>query len=176
MIELLLPLLVVAYCLEISLYVYICPCMYLCLLLMPYAFYICPFMVSIIMTAHSYVWVLVNIEQIQFLHKIIFATSTLTFFQSRVVQESYHPWDGVCCDNNCGKVFGFTLHPKEIINDKSCCDKHRSTRVNWLIYVLIFFMFAETSLCISCVLAHQHAHRLSSLVKSRLHVHSQASI
>ena len=67
MTELLLPLLVVAYCLEISLYVYICPCMYLCLLLMPYAFYICPFMVSTIMTAHSYVWILVNIEQIQFL-------------------------------------------------------------------------------------------------------------
>ena len=67
MIELLLPLLVVAYCLEIPLYVYICPCMYLCRLLMPYAFYICPFMVSTIMTAHSYVWILVNIEQIQFL-------------------------------------------------------------------------------------------------------------
>ena len=119
MTELLLPLLVVAYCLEISLYVYICPCMYLCLLLMPYAFYICPFMVSTIMTAHSYVWILVNIEQIQFLHTIIFARSTLTFFQGRV-QESYHPWDGVCCDNSCGKVFGFTFHSKEIINDKSC--------------------------------------------------------
>ena len=119
MTELLLPLLVVAYCLEISLYVYICPCMYLCLLLMSYAFYICPFMVSTIMTAHSYVWILVNIEQIQFLHTIIFARSTLTFFQGRV-QESYHPWDGVCCDNSCGKVFGFTFHSKEIINDKSC--------------------------------------------------------
>ena len=86
MIELLLPLLVVAYCLEIPLYVYICPCMYLCRLLMPYAFYICPFMVSTIMTAHSYVWILVNIEQIQFLNIIIFATSTLTFFRNRVAR------------------------------------------------------------------------------------------
>ena len=84
MTELLLPLLVVAYCLEISLYVYICPCMFLCLLLMPNAFFTCPFMVSTIMTAHSYVWILVNIEQIQFLHAIIFATSALIFFQSRV--------------------------------------------------------------------------------------------
>ena len=116
---------------------------------MLYPFYVCPFMVSTIMTAHSYVWILVNIEQIQFLHTIIFARSTLTFFQGRV-QESYHPWDGVCCDNSCGKVFRFTFHSKEIINDKSCCDKHRSTRVNWLIYVLIFFMSAETSLCVSC--------------------------
>ena len=86
MIELLLPLLVKAYGLEISLYVYICPCMYLCLLLMPNAFYICPFMVSTIMTAHSYVWILVNIEQIQFLNIIIFATSTLTFFRNRVAR------------------------------------------------------------------------------------------
>ena len=108
-------------------------------------------------------------------YTIIFARSTLTFFQGRV-QESYHPWDGVYCDNSCGKVFGFTFYSKEIINDKSFCDKHRSTRVNWLSYVHIFFMSAETSLCVSCVLAHQHAHKLSSLVKSRLHVHSQASI
>ena len=43
-------------CLHMSLYV-----------LMPNAFYICPFIVSTIMTAHSYVWILVNIEQIQFL-------------------------------------------------------------------------------------------------------------
>ena len=151
-------------CLHMSLYV-----------LMPNAFYICPFIVSTIMTAHSYVWILVNIEQIQFLHTIIFARSTLTFFQGRV-QESYHPWDGVCCDNSCGKVFGFTFHSKEIINDKSCWDKHRSTRINWLIYVLIFFMSSETSLCVSCVLAHQHAYKLSSLVTSRLHVYSQANI
>ena len=116
-----------------------------------------------------------KVFHIQFLHTIIFARSSLTFFQGRV-QESYHTWDGVCCDNSCGKVFGFTFYSKEIINDKSFCDKHRSTRVNWLSYVHIFFMSAETSLCVSCVLAHQHAHKLSSLVKSRLHVHSQASI
>ena len=122
-----------------------------------------------------HVWILVNIVQIQFLHTIIFARSTLTFFQGRV-QESYHPWDGVCCDNSCGKVFGFTFYSKEIINDKSFCGKHRSTRVNWLSYVHIFFMSAETSLYVSYVLAHQHAHKLSSLVKSRLHVPSQASI
>ena len=62
-------------CLHMSLYV-----------LMPNAFYICPFIVSTIMTAHSYVWILVNIEQIQFLNIIIFATSTLTFFRNRVAR------------------------------------------------------------------------------------------
>ena len=95
-----------------------------------------------------HVWILVNIEQIHFLDTVIFVRSTLTFFQSRV-QDSYHPWDGVCCDN-CDKVFVFTFYSKEIINDKSFCDKHRSTRVNWLIYVHIFFMSAETSLCKLC--------------------------
>ena len=158
MIELLLPLLVVAYCLEIPLYVYICPCMYLCRLLMPYAFYICPFMVSTIMTAHSYVWILVNIEQIQFLHTVILL-HLHWHFSREGLQECYHPLDGVCSDDSCGKVFGFTFHSKEITNDKSCCDKHSSTRVNWLIYVLIFFMSAETSLCVSCVFTHQHAHK-----------------
>ena len=47
-------------CLHMSLYV-----------LMPNAFYICPFIVSTIMTAHSYVWILVNIEQIQFLQTFL---------------------------------------------------------------------------------------------------------
>ena len=151
-------------CLHMSLYV-----------LMPNAFYICPFIVSTIMTAHSYVWILVNIEQIQFLHAVILL-HLHWHFSREGLQECYRPLDGVCSDDSCGKVFGFTFHSKEITNDKSCCDKHRSTRVNWLIYVLIFFMSAETSLYESCVLAHQHAHKLSSLVKSRLHVHSQASI
>ena len=127
-------------------------------------------MISTIMTAHSYVWILVNIEQVQFLHTIIFARSTLTFFQSRCKSSTTPEMELVVI------IFGFTFYSKEIINDKSWCDKHRSTRVNWLIYVHIFFMSTETSLCVSCVLAHQHAHKLSSLVKSRLHVHSQASI
>ena len=175
MIELLLPLLVAAYCLERSLYVYICPCIYVCLLLMPNVFYIFPFVVWTIMTAHSYVWIFVNIEQYNFYIEL-FLLHLHWHFSKVALQESYHPWDGLCCDNSCCKVFGFTFYSKEIINDKSFCDKHRSTRVNWLSYVHIFFMSAETSLCVSCVLAHQHAHKLSSLVKSRLHVHSQASI
>ena len=161
MIELLLPLLVIAHCFEISLYIYICPCMYLCLLLMPNAFFICPFMVSTIMTAHSYVWIFVNIEQIQFLLKLFLL---------------HLHWDGLCCDNSCGKVVRFIFHSRDVINEKSCCDKHKSNRVNWLIYVLIFLMSAETSLCVSCALFHQHPHKLWSLAKSRLHVHSRASI
>ena len=175
MIELLLSLLVATYCLERSLYVYICPCIYVCLLLMPNVFYICPFVVWTIMTAHSYVWIFVNIEQIQFLLKLFLLHLHWNF--SKVgLQDSYHPWDGLCCDNSCGKVVRFIFHSRDIINEKSCCDKHKSNRVNWLIYVLIFLMSAETSLCVSCALFHQHPHKLWSLAKSRLHVHSRASI
>ena len=99
-----------------------------------------------------------------------FSRSTLTLFKRRI-QGSYKPWDGVCCDNSCGRVCELTSQSKEI-NDRSCCDKHRGTRVHWLIHGHIFFMSVETSLYISCVLAYQHAHNFSSPVKSKLHVNS----
>ena len=47
------------------------------------------------------------------------------------IQGSYNHWNGVLCDNSCGKVYGLNSQSKEIINDRSCSDKHTSTRVNW---------------------------------------------
>ena len=43
-----------------------------------------------------------------------YSRSTFTFFQRRN-KVSYHSWDWICCENNCGRVFGFTSQSVEII-------------------------------------------------------------